>query len=307
MTNNDFSLAFKDGRLSTIETVDPLLEEKLTLGKKIKQTIRLYPLATFSVIVITILALIAIFAPFLATFPPNDILADFNHPPNATYLLGTDDVGRDLFSRLVFGSRISMTVGFLSVSIYLSFGTILGLIAGYYGGLIDTLIMRITDIFLAFPNLIVILVLVSILGPSLATIIFVIALLGWPSVCRIVRSGVLSLKEQDFILASIATGYTTWAILRKMLFPNILSLVLINGTFGFAQAILLEAALSFLGMGVRAPTASWGTILTQAQSLSVLQNQPWLWLPPGFLILLTVLAVNYIGESIRASLDKSLN
>ena len=182
-------------------------------------------------------------------------------------------------------------------------GTVLGLISGYFGGMIDGIVMRITDIFMSFPYILFILVVASIVGPGLTNIILILGVLGWPGIARLVRGNVLAIKQSDYVKASIALGYSTPRILFKHILPNTVAPILIYATSGVAGAILDEAALSFLGLGVQPPDASWGNMLSNAQSISILTDQPWLWIPPGIFILLTVLAINYIGDALRDALD----
>ncbi|MGY3779672.1 oligopeptide ABC transporter permease [Isobaculum melis] len=266
-----------------------------------------HKMAVIGVVIFTLLILMAILAPVIATHHPAEVTADFEAPPSADYWLGTDEVGRDVFSRLVYGAQVSIIVGVGAVLIYVLIGTVLGLVAGYFGGFIDALIMRITDIFMSFPYFMVILVIVSIIGPNVGTITLVIGFLGWPAVCRLVRGSVLSIKEMDFVQASISVGYSTPKILFKQILPNVMSPILVNATFGVANAILLEASLSFLGMGVRPPASSWGNMLSQAQSLTVLSSEPWLWVPPGLMILLAVLSINFIGDGLRDAIEGETN
>lgn len=266
-----------------------------------------HKLAVAGLVVFLIIALTAIFAPVIAPADPNEITGDFGVEPSEDYLLGTDLVSRDVASRLIYASRVSLAVGIGAVAIYVVIGTVLGALAGFFGKWVDMVIMRLTDIFMSFPYLMVILVLVSIMGPSLYNIIIVLGLLGWPGIARIVRGSVLSIKEMDYVKAGIALGYSTPKIVFQHILPNCLAPILVNATFGIASAIIMEASLSFLGMGVQPPTASWGNMLTEAQSLTVLSTQPWLWVPPGLMILLAVLAINFIGDGLRDALDpKSL-
>ncbi|QFF97617.1 ABC transporter permease [Psychrobacillus glaciei] len=262
-----------------------------------------HKLAIFGLIVFTLIVLMAIFAPIIAPYNPTAINSAFSAKPSTDYWLGTDQIGRDIFSRLVYASRISLAVGIGAVAIYVVIGTVLGAIAGYFGGWVDGAIMRMTDIFMSFPYLMVILVLVSILGPNILNIIAVIGLLGWPSVARIVRGSVLSIKEMDYVKAGVALGYTSPRIIFKHILPNCVAPIIVNATFGIASAILLESSLSFLGMGVQPPTPSWGNMLTEAQSLTVLSSQPWLWIPAGAMILLAVLSINFMGDGLRDALD----
>ena len=251
-----------------------------------------------------LLILVALFAPWVAPHDPD--LANvraFRNPPSAEHWLGTDSAGRDVLSRIIFGSRVSLTVGIAAAISAAGLGTLLGLISGMFGGWVDTAIMRLVDVFLSFPSLLVILLLVAVLGPSITTIVVVIALFEWPTACRIVRQLSLSLKETDFVLAARATGASRWRMMRRHIAAGVLSPLTVVGTLLSAQAILLEAALSFLGLGVRQPQASWGGMLQAAQSLTILQEMPWLWIPPGVAIAATVLAINFVGDGLRDAFD----
>jgi peptide/nickel transport system permease protein len=208
-----------------------------------------------------------------------------------------------VLSRLIYGSRVSMSVGVGAVAVYVLIGVLLGLLAGYYGRWVDMVIMRITDVFMSFPYFMVILILVSVLGPSLLTIILVIGLLAWPMISRLVRGSVLSIKQTDYVQAAVTLGYSTPRILLRHILPNALSPIIVNATFGVAQAIILESGLSFLGLGVRPPAASWGNMLSEAQSITVLSSQPWIWIPPGLMILFAVLSINFVGDGLRDSME----
>lgn len=259
--------------------------------------------SVISLLLFILLIAAAILAPVIAPYPPNKTVGGFEAAPDKSFLLGTDEVGRDVLSRLIYGARVSLIVSMGSVAIYVIIGTTLGLVSGYFGGLTDSAIMRITEVFMSYPYFMVILVLVSLIGPSIWTVTFVLGFLGWPPLCRLVRGQVLYIKTIDFISAAKATGYSTWSILFKQILPNVLSVILVNATFGIANAILTEASLSFLGMGVRPPAASWGNMLSNAQSLTVLSMQPWRWVPAGIIILVSVLIVNFIGDGLRDAVE----
>ncbi len=194
----------------------------------------------------------------------------------------------------------------VAVTIYTVIGTLLGAISGYYGGGVDATIMRLADIVLSFPTLILIITVVSVLGPSVYNIMLVIGLLGWPQIARIVRALFLSLREREFVLASRTIGVPNVRIIFRHILPNAIAPVIVAATFGMANAIILEAGLSFLGLGVQPPTPSWGNMLTDAQSLTVLESMPWLWIPPGTMIALAVLSINFIGDGLRDALDPYL-
>lgn len=279
-------------------------EEMLTPEKGVFiRRFRRHKLAVIGLIFITIMTICAIFAPLITPYTPTEITDSFAEPPSLKHWLGTDQVGRDVFTRIVYAARVSLAVGVGAVVISAVIGTVLGLIAGYAGGFIDGLIMRLTDVFMSFPYIMLILVVASIVGPGLSNIILILGFLGWPGVARLVRGNVLSIKQMEYVKASIVLGYKTPRILFRHILPNTIAPILIYATSGVAGAVLDEAALSFLGLGVQPPTPSWGNMLSSAQSISVITSQPWLWLPPGIMILLTVLSINYIGDALRDALD----
>ncbi len=265
-------------------------------------------LAVVGMAILTAIAALAIGAAAIAPHSPTviDVIA-FQAAPSSVHPLGTDSVGRDVLSRLIYAARVSLTVGLLAVAMYVVIGTAIGAAAGYYGGAVDLALSRLMDIMLSFPPLIIILFAVSVFGrPSLWNVIIVLGLLGWPPVARLVRGQILALRQQEFVLAARATGASDLRTVARHLLPNALAPVLVAATFGTANAILVEAALSFLGMGVQPPTPSWGNMLTDAQSLTVLERMPWLWVPPGFMILVSVLTINFVGDGLRDALDPSL-
>ncbi|WP_243207850.1 oligopeptide ABC transporter permease [Paeniclostridium hominis] len=230
-------------------------------------------------------------------------LYNISSPPSGEHLLGTDDLGRDVLARLLYGGRVSLLVGVFATILQVMIGTILGVIAGYFGGAIDAIIMRIVDIVMCFPFFIVAIALAAIVGPSVVNLIIIIAILSWTDIARIVRAEVLSIKERDFIMASKAIGFNNLDIILKHIIPNVLSSILVATTLSMATAILMEASLSFLGMGVKPPMPSWGNMLTAAQNMRTLSSEWWLWIPPGFMIIISVLAINFLGEGLRRKLD----
>lgn len=243
--------------------------------------------------------LVAVLAPLLAPFDPNQTVGAFAAAPSTVHPLGTDDVGRDVLSRLIYGSQVSLIVGIGSVLIYVSIGIAMGLLSGYFGGVVDSVIMRITEVFMAYPHFMIIMVIVSLIGPNMWTVMLVMGFMGWPPLCRLVRGEVLKVKAMDYVASAIVTGYSPYTIVFKHILPNVLSPILVNATFGIASAILMEASLSFLGMGVQPPTSSWGNMLTSAQSLTVLSEEPWRWIPPGIAILVAVLTINFLGDGLN--------
>ena len=253
---------------------------------------------------LTVIVLAAVLAPLITNNRP--FFTDLNvvgSPPGPGHLLGTDRSGRDVWARLVFGAQTSLIVGLGAVTLYVIIGMLLGGIAGLFGGSVDQLIMRATDTLMSIPTLLLVIVFVTALGPSLLSVLLVIGLLGWPGAARLVRGQLLSLREAEYITAARVVGVGNRQILLRHLLPNILSSLAVLATFGVANAIILEASLSFLGLGVRIPVPSWGGMINEAQSPSVLIDLPWLWLAPGAAIALTVLAVNFIGDGLRDALD----
>lgn len=271
--------------------------------RMIRQRFIQHKLAVAGLIIMGFLILVGIFAPWIAPYDPNAIIGAFSAPPSGAHWLGTDQVGRDVLSRLIYATRVSLAVGVITVILYVLIGTVVGAIAGYIGGWVDMLINRIIDVFMSFPSMMVILVLVTVLGTGLSNIIIVLALLGWPAVARLVRGSVLSLRQSEFVRAGIALGFSSPRLIFGHILPNAIGPILVNATFGAAAAILSESSLSFLGMGVQPPAASWGNMLNAAQSITALTTQPWLWIPPGLVIILSVLSINFIGDGIRDAMD----
>jgi peptide/nickel transport system permease protein len=261
-------------------------------------------LALASLIILVLLAVMAIFAPLFAPDPPNAVnIALFQQAPSAAHWLGTDQAGRDVLSRLIFGARVSLTVAVTSAVSAGLIGLILGLLGGFLGGWVDSVVMRLTEMILSFPALVVIILIVAIIGPSVTAIVVVIALTQWPTACRIVRQATRSLKEMDFITAARATGCSNLRIMTRHILSGVLPPLTVVLTLLSAEAILLEAALSFLGLGVNVPESSWGGMMQAAQSLTTLSSLPWLWLPPGIIIAVAVLAINFVGDGLRDALD----
>ena len=251
------------------------------------------------------MSLAALFAPLLAPFDPNELhLDDILLAPCATYPLGTDRLGRDVLSRLLYGGQVSLWVGFVAVGISISIGTALGLVSGYFRGIADEIIMRGVDVMLCFPSFFLILAGVAFLEPSLTNIMVVIGLTSWMGIARLVRAETLSLRERDFVSAARLSGVSTKNILLRHILPNALAPVTITAILGIGGAILTESGLSFLGLGVQPPQASWGNMLMEGKA--VIEDAPWLSLFPGLAILLTVLGYNLLGESLRDMLDPRL-
>lgn len=261
--------------------------------------------AMLGLAIVTILVLAVVFIPLFADLDPytTDRATGFNKPPSDAHILGTDDVGRDLFARLLYGGRISLFVGITSTIISVLIGIPLGLIAGYFRGTAESIIMRTADAFMSFPSMVLILVLVAVFGPSILTVTVVIGVLGWTAIAKLIYGNVLSIREREYIQAARAVGVSTKKILFSEVLPNAIPPVWANISFRVAGAILTESSLSFLGMGVQTPQASWGNIIFAAQNLLVLTARPWVWLPPGICIILVVIGFNFIGEGVRDALD----
>ena len=252
--------------------------------------------------IVVLLFILSFLAPYLTPYSPDDL--DAYHvllPPSSQHWLGTDELGRDVLTRIIFGARVSLKVGFVAVGIAAFIGTIAGLFAGYYGGWVDQLLMRFVDIMLCFPTFFLMLAVIAMLEPSIWYIMIVIGLTGWMGVARLVRAEVLSLRERDFVLAARAIGASDLRIIFRHILPNALSPVIVTATLGVAGAILTESALSFLGIGVQPPTPSWGNMLTAGKDY--LEFAWWLSLFPGLAILVTVIAYNLVGEGLRDALD----
>ena len=249
-------------------------------------------------IIIIFLSGIAIFAPFISPHDPSIIdQKSLLVPPSHEHILGTDSLGRDLLSRLIYGARISLSVGLVAVGIATLIGLGLGSIAGFYGGAIDSLVMRFVDIMLCFPTFYLILAVSAIMGPSVLNIMLIIGFTSWMGAARLIRSEILSLKEREFIQAERAIGASNFRIITFHLIPNAIGPVLVNATLNIAGAILVESGLSFLGLGVQPPTPSWGNILIESKS--TLSVAWWITLFPGMAILITILGFNLIAEGLK--------
>ena len=259
-------------------------------------------LAVAGGIVVFLLFIVAIFAPVLAPYDPNAInVHHILEPPTMTHPFGTDELGRDILSRVIYGSRISLSVGFVAVGISTMVGVVLGAFAGYYGGWVDRVIMRFVDIMLSIPTFFLLLAVIAFLEPNIWNIMIVIGLTSWMGVARLVRAEFLSLKEREFVLAARATGARDMRIIFRHILPNSLAPVLVSTILGIASAILVESALSFLGIGVQPPTPSWGNMLTAGKDN--IEIAWWMSVFPGVAILITVLAYNLLGEGIRDAID----
>ena len=273
--------------------------------KMVIKRFRRHKLAVASLFFLSIMTALALLAPILSPYDPNQVSTAFSSPPSLEHWLGTDQIGRDMLSRLLYATRISLFVGFAATVISTVIGVILGLIAGYFGGLIDIVIMRITDTIMSFPYILLVLVAAAIFGPGLWNIILILAFVDWPGAARLVRGNVLSLRESNFVKGNVVAGMPNSYILFSEILPNTVGPVLVYATSVFAISILDEAALSFLGMGVQPPSASLGNILNGAESITILTSKFWLWVPAGILIILLVVSINFVGDALRDAIDPS--
>lgn len=273
--------------------------------KNLKINLKQNKLAILAIAIIVIFTIASVFA-FISPYDPNQI-DPINRllRPSLTHLFGTDDVGRDYFTRSLYGGRISLMVGFIAMIISTLLGTIIGAISGYFGGKIDDFIMRSIDILMCIPTFFLILVINSYLGASVKNLILIIGFLGWMSIARIVRGETLSVKEREYVLYAKASGQSSFKIITKHIIPSILPTIIVSATINIATAILLESSLSFLGVGVTQPNASWGSMLKDAQSY--LMDAAYLAFFPGMFILLTVLSFNLIGDVLRNVFDPKAN
>jgi peptide/nickel transport system permease protein len=271
------------------------------MAKTIKKIVK-NRLALFGLIIVTSLFAVAVFAPFISPYNYKNIdVQNILMPPSSTHFFGTDDLGRDVYSRMIWGARISLAVGFVSVGISTLIGITLGAFAGYYGKYTDMIIMRFVDIMLCIPGFFLILAVIAFLGPNIFNIMIIIGLTSWMGVARLVRAEFLSLKEREFVLGAKASGASDFRIIFVHILPNALAPVFISAVLGVAAAVLLESSLSFLGLGIQPPTPSWGNILTEGKSN--IEIAWWLSVFPGLAILITVLGYNLLGEGLRDALD----
>jgi peptide/nickel transport system permease protein len=273
--------------------------KRFSPGRILLKVVSASRLVTAGGIVLVILTLFSLVGPLFSPYDRDEInIAEIQAPPGNGHVLGTDELGRDIFVRLAHGGRISLSVGIIAMLIQLVIGVTLGSMAGFYGGIYDSVIMRITDVVMCFPFFVIALSVAALTGPSFKNVILIIGLLGWPSMARVVRGNILALKNTEFIEAARAMGLTQGEIIFRHLLPNSVGPIIVYGTLNIAYAVMLEASLSFLGLGIAQPQPSWGTMLSAAQSMSILQRCSWMWVPPGLMVFFTVMSINFIGEGI---------
>lgn len=266
-----------------------------------------HKLATIAFLIIAVEAVVVFLGPVFMHLDPYTVnVSSLGVPPCSAHLLGTDDIGRDIFSRIIYGGRISLLVGVLSTAVSFIIGIPLGLCAGYFKGKVEFLVMRAVDIFQSFPVMIMILVLVAIYGSSVTTLILMIGIMNWVSPAKIIYSSTLSVCGKDFIESAKTMGAGHFIILVRHVLPNVVSPIWILIAFRVSSAILMESSLSFLGAGITPPQASWGNIINAAQNATVLVKQPWVWLPAGLILFITIICINLIGEGVRDALDPKM-
>lgn len=275
---------------------------QLSIWRQLRQN----RLALIGMAVLLILILVAISAPWIAPHDPNEMnLGAALQPPNSPgHILGTDELGRDYLSRMIYGSRISLTAGLIVVGIASSIGMALGAISGYSGGLVDNIIMRLVDVLMAFPFLLLAIAVVAMVGPGLVNLMLVLGGVCWVKYARLVRSLVLTQREEDYVRAAQVLGIGSWRIIWRHILPNCMGVIIVQATFDVAGTILAASALSFLGLGAQPPTAEWGAMLSTAKSF--LRQQPMLSIAPGLAIMATVLSINLVGDALRDALDPHL-
>lgn len=296
------------------EIIDESIELETEPGKKYSKS-SLYKdawkrlvrnkLAMIGLAIVIIMAVIALLSPFITPYDPNERMKEVSQKgPSYEHWFGTDILGRDIFSRVIYGTRISMLVGVVAVAISLAIGLFLGALSGFFGGVSDAVIMRIADIFFAFPYILGAIVIMTVLGPGVLNVFIAIGILGWASVARLFRSSILSIKEKEYIEAARALGASNARIILKHILPNSFAPIIVYSTMNVGTAIIVEAALSFLGLGVQPPTPSWGKMLSE--SMSYINTAPWLMFFPGLAILITVLGFVLLGDGLRDAFDPRL-
>jgi peptide/nickel transport system permease protein len=265
---------------------------------------RQHKLAVVASIVLFMIMVLSFGAPLFTSYEPTKInLKVRSQSPNNEYIFGTDLLGRDIWTRTLYGGRVSLAVGMTAATLSVGIGILLGSIAGYFGRLPDMVISRITDVMMTFPPIIIMLTLAAFIGPGIINVILIIGGLRWPSTTRLIRGQMMSLKNFEFIQAANAQGLPDWIIILRHSLPNTIAPLMANITFAVSAAILSEAGLSFLGLGIPLPTPTWGNMMQDARNLIILQNHPWMWLPPAFFTLITILCINFIGDGLRDAFD----
>lgn len=272
----------------------------------LKKYIRHKP-AMVSLIFLVLEILAVIFVPII--FHMDAQIGDYTamaKAPTAEHLLGTDEIGRDILARIFYGGRISLLVGVASTALSTVIGVPLGIIAGYYQGKIGSIIMRLVDMFMSFPSMVLTLVLVSVLSPSVGTVIFAIGIMHWTRPCKLLYGSVMAVRSKEYVEAAVAIGSSNWKVITKYIIPNAISPLWVSLAFSVSSAILQESSLSFLGAGIQPPQSSWGNIINAAQKLDVLTMKTWMWIPACIVLLITVVSINFVGEGVRDAFDPKM-
>lgn len=291
-------------RLATSEGELPALVRPTSPTQQAFLRFRRHKPAVVGAGVLALIAFSVLVGPLLLPYKPNAVdLSVFQKPPSSAHLLGTDSAGRDVLTRLLVGGRVSLAIGCLVALMSTTLGLLLGAVAGFYRGIADFLTLRLTEVVLSFPGLVAVAGAAALFGPSSKLLVVVLSLFSWPTPCLIVRAMTLSIRNLDYVTAARATGASNPRIVLLEVIPAVLSPLTVFATVAVAQAILAEAGLSFLGFGVPPPDPSWGNMLNAAESIAVLSGQPWLWLPPGLMIAITVLSINLLGDGLRDAVD----
>lgn len=276
-----------------------------TQGQIIWAKFRRHKAALISAAVLLVMAVLCFGAPFFAPYEFDAIdLRNARQPPSFAHPMGTDDLGRDAFTRILYGGRISLMVGIFAAAFSTTIGALIGAISGYYGGLVDNALMRFTEIVIAIPTLPLLIIISSYARASVAVIIVVIGVLSWMATARIVRASVHATKRQDFVTGARSTGCRTPGIIGRHILPNVMGPIIVGATLGVGSAIIVESSLSFLGLGISPPTPSWGNMLQDSQA--TMASKPWLTIFPGLAILITVLCINFLGEGLHDALDPTV-
>jgi len=300
-----YSKAVSDAALDPAHEPESELADGQSIRDSLIQMLRTNRTAALGAIMIAIFALAAIFAPWVAPYDPIAMnLAERLQAPSWQHWFGTDEIGRDMLSRIIYGGQISLMIGLVPSFISLVIGTILGLISGYVGGFVDSVIMRLADIVLAFPSLLLAMVVMYIMGASTFNLFIALSIINWASIARVVRAQTLSLKEKDFIEAARSMGVRRVTIMLRHILPNCLANMIVLFTMAIPAAIMSEASLSFLGVGAQPPTPSWGLMVSQGKQYA--NHCPWLILAPGFTVLVIVMAFNFLGDGLRDAIDPYL-
>lgn len=287
--------------------VQGLTDGETTYVKIVWRRFKRNRMAIIGLVLLVMLGLMSILAPAITHYGRDEIDIKYIYAkPGYRHWLGTDYAGRDVLTRLVYGGRVSLTLALTCVTIYITLGSLMGATAGYFGGKVDGFIMRLADVVISFPFLMFALTIVAIRGPSIENLIFAITFLSWPGPARLVRGEFLSIRERDYVEAARATGAPAIRIMFRHMLPNAMAPLIVNATLDMATVILLEAGLSYLGFGVRDPVPTWGNMLTEANSITILTGSPWLWMPPGLMIFICVLSINFVGDGMRDALDPRL-